>query len=487
MQALYRSVRVGSVGLFGFVIGALAIAAGCSGKSSGGSGAAGATAGGRSGGAVGTGGQPASAGASGSVGNGGSTGAGGVSGRGGAGGSAGAACIGSSMLTALGKNHLLVGVSTSDATAAEAPFEVRYIYLSGGLFDASTPCTACGSSCVASGKACTSGCAWWGCYDSPPGDYASSFIQTCGNASPAQIPMFTYYEILQTAQATFSGFEEGAAEVTQAASSTALMARYYADWRFLLQAIGQHQVLLHIEPDFWGYARQVGSATATAAAVASANPTDCGSLPNTIAGMGQCLIAMVRKYAPNAFVGLSASAWNVAGNTSRSTDVTTDAKALATFLAACGQSQADFVVVETSDRDAGYYQTVQSQDNWWDPTDATLPDYAQDLTWIKALTEALGTPALYWQTPLGNASQNNTANHYQDNRVDYFFGGSAAQVESAAAVTVPAHWSALAASHVIGVAFGAGAGDQTTPDTDGGNLIADTKAYVAGGGQALCP
>ncbi len=82
---------------------------------------------------------------------------------------------------------------------------------------------------------------------------------------------------------------------------------------------------------------------------------------------------------------------------------------------------------------------------------------------------------------------NNTMNHYQDNRVDYFFGGSAAQVESAAPVTVPAHWSDLAAAHVVGVAFGAGSGATTDPDTDGGNLAAKTKAYVASGGQTLCP
>jgi hypothetical protein len=298
--------------------------------------------------------------------------------------------------------------------------------------------------------------------------------------------MFTYYEILQTAKATFSGFTEGTAEATQAAASAQLMTRYYADWRFLLQAIGQNKALLHIEPDFWGYARQAGAPTA-AAAVASANPTDCGSLPNTIGGMGQCLVAMVRKYAPNALVGLSASAWNIASNTNKSTDVTTDAKAAATFLAACGGSSADFIVVETSDRDAGYYQTVQSKNNWWDAKDATLPDYAQDLTWVKALTEGLGVPALYWQTPLGNASQNNTANHYMDNRVDYFFGGNAAGVNSTSPSTVAAHWSALAAAHVIGVAFGAGAGDQTTPDTDGGYLVSKTKSYVSSGGQPLCP
>jgi hypothetical protein len=196
---------------------------------------------------------------------------------------------------------------------------------------------------------------------------------------------------------------------------------------------------------------------------------------------------MVRKYAPNALVGLQASAWNIADNTSSSNNVATDATAVAAMLHSCGQSSGDFVVVETSDRDAGYYQLVESQDRWWDPTDTMLPDYAQDLTWIKALTEALGVPAFYWQTPLGNSMQTNTTNHYKDNRVDYFFGGSASQVESGAPVTVPAHWSELAAAHVIGVAFGAGAGDQTDPDTDGGNLTSKMKAYIASGGQALCP
>ena len=47
----------------------------------------------------------------------------------------------------------------------------------------------------------------------------------------------------------------------------------------------------------------------------------------------------------------------------------------------------------------------------------------------------------------------------------------------------------LAAAHVIGVAFGAGAGDQTTPESDGGNFTSKAKAYYssAGGGQTLCP
>src|SRR5213078_151176 len=111
----------------------------------------------------------------------------------------GGGCIGSSLLGTLGKNRLLVGVSTSDATAAMAPFDLRYIYLSGGLVDSPTPCTACGSACTAAGMACTSGCAWWGCYNTPPGMYATFFMQAA--AKNAQVPMFTYYEILQTALA----------------------------------------------------------------------------------------------------------------------------------------------------------------------------------------------------------------------------------------------------------------------------------------------
>jgi len=389
----------------------------------------------------------------------------------------GGSCLGSSFLTALGKNRLLVGVSGSSTAEAAAPYDLRYVYISGGLFTSTTPCTSC--------TGCSS--SWWGCYNTPPGMYATYFIQGAGGASPAQIPMFTYYEILQTADATLSGFQEGTAEVTVAATNVGIMTRYYNDWRFLLQTIGQSKAILHIEPDFWGYVRQAGDPTTLAAAVGSANPTDCNALPATIAGMGQCMISMVRKYAPNARVGLQASAWNIAGNTSASVDVTVDAKAVATVLSACGQSKGDFVVVETSDRDAGYYQLVEMKDTWWDPTDKKLPDYAQHLTWVKALTEALGVPALYWQTPLGNSSGTNMNNSYKDNRVDYFFGGSASQVESAAAVTVPSHWSTLAASHVVGVAFGAGAGGQTTPDTDGGNLATKTKAYTSGGGQALCP
>jgi hypothetical protein len=469
---------------------------------SGGEGSAGGSTGGSGGnassGSGGSGGGPGSSSGSGGLNDGGSPKAdsgatadsSGDSSRSG-GDSAVGACLGASQLAALGKTHLLIGLSTaSDPTAAAAPFDLRYEYISGGLSDGNGPCTSCATGCTVAGHTCANssgqgGCAWWGCYQNdmnPPGEYARTFDSMAAAASPSQIPMFTYYEILQTASNTFTGFQQGRSEVTQAATSTALMARYFADWRFLLQQVGQNVTILQIEPDFWGYAEQAGSdPTALSAAVASANPTDCGSRPNTIAGMGQCMVAMARKYAPHTLVGLSASAWgsnvDVELNTNPSLDVAGEARKVASFLAACGESDADLVIVETSDRDAGFYQSAAggNKNTWWDATNATLPNFHQDFAWVKALTEALGKPALYWQTPLGNTSlpampSASMPNQWQDNRVDYFFG----------------HMGELAAAHAIGAAFGAGSADQTLPETDGGNLIAKTKAYASSGTQALC-
>jgi len=58
----------------------------------------------------------------------------------------------------------------------------------------------------------------------------------------------------------------------------------------------------------------------------------------------------------------------------------------------------------------------------------------------------------------------------EDNRVAYFF----------------AHMSELAGAHAVGAAFGAGAGDQTEPETDGNNFVNLSKAYFTAGGQRLC-
>jgi hypothetical protein len=360
----------------------------------------------------------------------------------------------------------------SDATAKAAPFDLRYAYLSGGLFDGTNACQSCANGCTAKGVSCANsgpGCAWWGCwqYDQdPPGAYARGLFGTA--VTNGEFPMITYYEVLQA-----SGAAEGSAEVG-ATNDATFMQRYLADWRFLLDQVAGRHVFLHIEPDFWGYAEQVNqNPHAIPAAVASAS-SECSGFENSIAGLGRCMIDMVRRHAPTAVVGLHGSGWatkiDVLQNRNASLDVVGEANKLGAFLSDCGASDADYVVVDASDRDAAWYES-QGQNRWWDATNATLPNFHQAFTWAKALAEKVGRPIVWWQLPVGNMTLSNTANAWKDNRLDYFFD----------------HMSEVAAAHGIAAAFGAGDGNQTTPETDGGHLISRVKSYAAAGRTPACP
>jgi hypothetical protein len=258
-------------------------------------------------------------------------------------------------------------------------------------------------------------------------------------------------------------------------NDAAFLTRYLANWKFLLQKIGTDKALLHIEPDFWGYCEQKnGDPHAEPAAVQAANAADCGSQENSIAGLGHCMIAMTRKYAPNARVGLHASGWgtnmDVLLNSSPTFDVAGEATKLGKFLLAAGAGDGDFVVADMSDRDAGYYQS-QGRNTWWDDTNQKLPNFHQAFAWAKTVAETVGKPIVWWQIPVGNQNLPNMTNAWKDNRVDYLF----------------AHMDEVAAAHGAGLFFGAGDGAQTTPESDGGNLVAKVKAYNAKGGQPACP
>ncbi|WP_199242810.1 hypothetical protein [Vitiosangium sp. GDMCC 1.1324] len=382
-------------------------------------------------------------------------------------------CLGQPLLDSLGKDHVLVGAKTNDDVVGLAPFDIRYIYLAGGLFDSQQVCSSC-MSCSTAGQSCSSsnpsGCGWWGCWQwdqVAPGQFLRDFLTQTRNLG--QLPMLTYYEILHTSRVA-----EGAQEVAKA-QDAAMMQRYYNDWRFVLQQVGTSTVLLHIEPDFWAYAQHVNTNPhMIPAAVASANPTDCSGFENSIAGMGRCMIAMARKYAPNAKVSLHASAWatkiDAMMNQDPSLNVEAEAVKVADFLRECGGGSADFVVVETSDRDAQYYQVRLGRNSWWDPTNTTLPHFRQAFRFAKALSERMGLPNMWWQIPVGNMSMPGYDQHWKDNRLDYFFD----------------HPQEVAAAHGIGMIFGAGEQAQTNPSTDNGHALQRANAYFFNGGQPAC-
>jgi hypothetical protein len=128
---------------------------------------------------------------------------------------------------------------------------------------------------------------------------------------------------------------------------------------------------------------------------------------------------------------------------------------------------ADFMVGDVSDRDAAWYdkQAGQRQDwRWWDGTKG-----AEALAFYKLITEGTGKPLVLWQIPLGNMEQNNTLNHYQDDKVDYLFS----------------HMNEVANAHIAALLFGAGQGEQTSAETDGNNLINKTIQYWQNGGTTL--
>lgn len=358
----------------------------------------------------------------------------------------------------MGHTKVMVGFSGGSSSGDLAPFDMQYLYLNSASFSNYDH-----AGCL-NGTVPVSSCSWWGAWQEnipARGLYATRHIgtakaRTWNSVSRAQIPFFTYYMVLPA-----SGLSEGVSE-TYALDDQTFLTTYFNDWRFLLQKIGNEQAILHIEPDLFGYlkaraATATGQPSAIPAKVALSNPTDCGTgYTDDAAGFAKCMIHMARFYAPNATVGLHVSPWN---HTSAG-----DAASWANFMLAMGADQGDFLVTDPSDRDADWYRLVQGQSGHnWDVAKMTT-----FLQWAKDVSTTVGKPFFLWQLPLGNSYQNNTYQHYKDQRVELLF----------------AHIAEVRDAHVVGMLFGSGETAQTYLESDGGLLIGKTKQhYISRGGD----
>jgi hypothetical protein len=348
---------------------------------------------------------------------------------------------------------VLIGGSMSDASASAAPFDVRYAYVH------SQPAV---SSAYYSASLCQSSWSnWWGCWGgdtTAPGSYvtwndahvAKATYQ--GGARPQRF-FWTWYSLKDLGDLIGQG--DGPGEVA-AINRADLLTRYMNDYRFFLQKIGTSHDMIDIEPDFWGFTRSLGDPHKVPAQVSAANPIDCGSQENSAAGLAHCLIAMARKYAPSTAVGMHLSCWDWQSNTS----------GCAKDYLSLGVQNADFLVSDVSDRDSGWYALPAhgARDTFWTDQKATA-----FLNFCKTMSETAGKPVVLWQIPVGNMAQINTLNHYKDDKVDWFF----------------AHMNQVANAHVAALLFGPGQQEQTTVESDGGNLINKTIAYHHSGGVAL--
>jgi hypothetical protein len=360
---------------------------------------------------------------------------------------------GGSAVRFMGSSTVLVGGSMEDASAKAAPFDVRYAYVHSQPAPSSSYYTA---------SRCQDGWSgWWGCWTgstTAPGTYvtyrdAQAAQETYKGSPRPQKFFWTWYSLRDLGDAAGQG--DGPGEVV-AINRADLLTRYLNDYRFLLQKIGTSHDMVDLEPDFWGFARSLGNLHQVPAQVTAANPTDCGGQENSAAGLARCLMAMTRKYAPNTGVGLHLSCFDWQSNLQKCINDYAD----------LGAKNADFLVTDVSDRDAGWYAQPAhgGSDHFWTDQKA-----AEALHFYKTMAESAGKPVVLWQIPVGNMAQNNTPGHFKDDKVDWFFG----------------HMDQVAQAHVAGLLFGAGWSEQTTPETDGNNLINKTIAYHNAGGTPL--
>ncbi|MGW2565408.1 RICIN domain-containing protein [Streptomyces sp. NPDC001537] len=360
---------------------------------------------------------------------------------------------GSSAKRFLGSDKVVIGGSMSDASSNAAPFDARYAYVHSQPAPSSDYYTAA--------KCHNDWSGWWGCWNgstTAPGTYVTwrddvvSQATYKGSARPQKM-LWTWYSLRDLGDAAGEG--DGPGEV-KAINRTDLLTRYLNDYRFFLQKIGKTQAAIDLEPDFWGYVRSLGDPHQVPAQVKNANPTDCGSQENSATGLAQCLISMAHKYAPNAEAGMHLSCF----------DWETNTQACVKSYESFGAKNADFLATDVSDRDAGWYAQPAhgGSDHFWNDQKA-----AATMKFYKTMAESVGKPVVLWQIPVGNMAQNNTLNHYKDDKVDWFFS----------------HMDQVADAHIAGLFFGPGQQEQTSVETDGGNLINKVIAYHNSGGTRI--
>jgi hypothetical protein len=213
--------------------------------------------------------------------------------------------------------------------------------------------------------------------------------------------------------------------------------------------------VVHFEPDFWEYVRNQAGGNSSFMAKVKLNAR-CSDLPDTMAGMGKCMVRIAREVAPKAVIGFHVShwyGWGSAGDVSR-------------WMRDIGAAEADVIFVETLDRDAGCFEAkgpeCQRSCNgcYWSDS-----DFKGHFGWVKQISDNLGLPALWWQTPFGvpSSTPGGSPGHYRDNRVQYFFS----------------HLQDMIDAGGMGAAFGTGAGNQTYITSDGGQFKNAVNGYYA--------
>jgi hypothetical protein len=293
----------------------------------------------------------------------------------------------------------------------------------------------------------------WPTWNSPDGSYVT-YVSANVKAIGA-VPMFTLYQMASNGDGNISGIDD-----------PAFMASYWAQVRLMYQKIGAtgQATLVNLEPDFWGYVLATAPGGDPARLPARVSMTaECASQPDAAAGIAGCLLTLGRTYAPKAKIGFPPSFWG------------RDATTVGHFMAKLGAGKADFIVAQTSDRDAGCFEVAAPVPEcagrgngpfYWDENNVATPNFRQNLAEFSTVRSMLGNlPILFWQTPMGVPSETpgGSPGHYRDNHVRYM-------------LTHPTEYTAAG---VFAIVFSGGGSTSANITTDGGQFARLFQAYLA--------
>jgi hypothetical protein len=304
--------------------------------------------------------------------------------------------------------RLQLGMANPPGDAAlvkrSAPFGFRYQYLSAG---------------VNTGQS-------WQTWGHGHGTFVSDYIQE--SKAHGMVPVFSYYQLRQSRPGASIG-DEATADLTNLRDPGTMRA-YYEDLKAFFRRCSRARgpVVLHVEPDLWGYVEQHAThndASTVPAAVASSGMPGLQRLPNTVAGFAKAVLVLRTKYARHVIVGYHASIWGTGkalpGSHPSDSTVRWMAAKAASFYRSLHAGY-DVVFSELADRDAGYAQVHDGggAKEWWSST-----DFAHDVRFLKDFHGVVHLPIVLWQIPVGNTlmrAMNNTRYHYQDNKVQFLLG-----------------------------------------------------------------
>jgi hypothetical protein len=334
-----------------------------------------------------------------------------------------------------------------------AAFGFRYQYLAGG---------------VNTGNG-------WSTWNSN-GTFVNNYVAE--SRSVGMIPVFTYYMMYQSNPGVSMGEPQGIyANITNASTMTS----YFNDLKLFFQRANEAGGLtvLHVEPDLWAYLQQRATnddSRTVAMKVGTSGQADVAGLPDNAAGFGQAIARLRDRYAPNVDIGFHFSSWSVGGDWvySDPPDSTVDGLGVrnanfynSMFLNSTG-SRFDIAFNDLSDRDAAFKQYVYGDNgtSWFNAN-----DYRRSTVFIGAFVRTAHLRVVIWQIPQGNTkmrAENNTWNHYQDNKVEWL-------LEDAGR----GHLSAYANAGVVAFLFGRGA-DGPTCACDANNDGVTNPAAING-------